>query len=314
MIIFLSTKVVGLTSDNSTVQWILADIQCDTASELPTYNQFKDSKNILFYPGSTAKIIDPRSTYTMKSDGTWIIQDVGNDYYSKAETDDLLDDKADKATTYTITETNTLLADRLPLKNGDYTALTTQGTWDLFTLPVGVYYRTSNVTAVSNVPSDLTSATAFFCIIQNTVGSNRRQILLYPCLQPNTGEFYRCLETGSGYGSWEKFTSDVYTKTQVDTIAADNDFCRVGTTIPANADLNSYTTKGIFNCGATNAATLSNCPVSAGFRMEVVEIAFSSRHQQRLYPQLVAADSYYNRTEGSSGYGSWYKYTGTVVT
>lgn len=203
MIVFLSTKVVGLASENSKVQWILADIQCDTASELPTYNQFKDSKNILFYPGSTAKIIDPRSTYTMKSDGTWVIQDVGNDYYSKAETDDLLDDKADKSTTYTITETDTLLADRMPLKNGDYIPLTTAGTWDLFTLPLGVYYRTSSVSSVSHIPPDLTSA--FFCIVQNTIGSNRRQIILYPCVAATTGTFYRCLETGSGYGSWYKF-------------------------------------------------------------------------------------------------------------
>lgn len=292
MIMVDATKGLGKDSSSNTVTWF--KFTCDTIADLPLPNHFS-SLNVVIAQGSEADVIDPKSSYKMKSDGTWVIQDVGNDHYSKAETD-------------------ALLADRLPLKNGDYTPLTTQGTWDLFTLPVGVYYRTSNVTSVANVPSDLTSSTAFFCIIQNTVGSNRRQIILYPCLQPNTGEFYRCLETGSGYGSWEKFTSNVYTKTQVDTIAADIDFCRVGTTIPANADLNSYTTKGIYNCGATNAATLSNCPVSAGFRMEVVEIAFSSRHQQRLYPQLVAADSYYVRTEGSTGYGAWYKFTGTVVT
>lgn len=106
---------------------------------------------------------------------------------------------------------------------------------------------------------------------------------------------------------------DVYTKVQVDAIAAAVDFCSVGTTIPANSDLNSYTTKGIYNCGATNAATLLNCPVTAGFRLEVVEIAFSTRHQQRLYTQQVAGDSIYIRTEGGSGYGSWYKFTGTAV-
>ncbi len=204
MIVFLSMDSVGLATTGSEVQWVRALIQCDTVSELPTYDQFKVTKNILFYPGSVAQITDPKSSYKMKSDGTWIIQDVGNDYYSKAETDDLLDDKADKATTYTKTETDALIAAK--------------------------------------------------------------------------------------------------------------DFCSVGTTIPANSDLNTYTTKGIYNCGATNAATLTNCPVTAGFRLEVVEIAFSSRHQQRLYTQQVSGDSFYIRTEGGSGYGSWYKFTGTVVT
>lgn len=223
MIVFLKTQVIGIATSGSEVQWVLAQIQCDTSSELPSYDAFKTSKNILLYPGSVVKITDPRSSYKLKSDGTWVIQDVGNDYYSKAETDDLLDDKADKATTYTKTETNNLLN-----------------------------------------------------------------------------------------GKADKSTT--YTKAQVDSIAAGIDFCAVGTTIPANSDLNTYTTKGIYNCGATNAATLANCPVTAGFRLEVVEIAFSSRHQQRLYTQQVAGDSFYIRTEGGSGYGSWYKFTGTVVT
>lgn len=203
MINFLNTQVIGRATSGSEIQWIFCVIQCDTSNELPAYDAFKSTKNILIYPGSVARVTSPRSSYKLKSDGTWIIQDAGNDYYSKAETDALLADKADSA--------------------------------------------------------------------------------------------------------------DVYTKAEVDAVAASVDFCRVGTTIPANSDLNTYTTKGVYCCGATSAATLSNCPVSAGFRLEVVEIAFSTRHQQRLYTQQVAGDSIYIRTEGGSGYGSWYKFTGTAV-
>lgn len=194
-------ETIGKDSNGNEVS--ICHFICDEYSDIPSKTEYQTSAKVILAIGSTALVISPRSSYKMKSDGTWVIQDVGNDYYSKAETDDLLDDKADKSTTYTITETNTLLSDRMPLKNADYTPLTTAGTWDLFTLPVGVYYRTSNVSAVSHIPSDLTSA--FFCIVQNTIGSNRRQIILYPCVAATTGTFYRCLETGSGYGSWYKF-------------------------------------------------------------------------------------------------------------
>lgn len=188
MINFLKTQVIGRATSGSEIQWIFCEIQCDTSSELPAYDAFKATKNILIYPGSVARVTSPRSSYKLKSDGTWIIQDVGNDYYSKAETD-------------------ALVSDKLPLKNEEYTPLTTAGTWDLFTLPVGVYYRTSSVSAVSNIPPDLTSA--FFCIVQNTIGSNRRQIILFPCVSATADSFYRCLETGSGYGSWYKFSGTV---------------------------------------------------------------------------------------------------------
>lgn len=92
MIIFLQTESIGISTTGSDVQWALVHIQCDTAEELPNYDDFKTSKNILFYPGSVATVIDPRSGYKMKSDGTWVIQDVGNDYYSKEEIDDMIDD------------------------------------------------------------------------------------------------------------------------------------------------------------------------------------------------------------------------------
>lgn len=113
--------------------------------------------------------------------------------------------------------------------------------------------------------------------------------------------------------------SSVYTKAEVDAIAAEIDYFSEGTEIPANSDLNSttYRTPGVYRIGATNAATLSNCPTSQGFRMEVVRIAFSTISQQRIYPQSRSADSFFVRTGGfvSNVYtwGNWYQYTGTQV-
>lgn len=96
-----------------------------------------------------------------------------------------------------------------------------------------------------------------------------------------------------------------------------SDWFGVGATITSTAqspyDLDDLTAVGVYNCGATAAATLLHCPVSTGFRLEVLQVAFTTRRQQRLYPQAASNDSFYIRTEGNSGYGSWYKFTGTIV-
>ena len=77
---------------------------------------------------------------------------------------------------------------------------------DLFTLPVGKYYRNTNPTVIANIPGDLT--VAFYCEIVNTIADNRRKIYLYPATVQTAGVFYTCLETGSGYGAWYKFTGE----------------------------------------------------------------------------------------------------------
>lgn len=101
--------------------------------------------------------------------------------------------------------TYTALNSKMPLDVG--TGLTTAGTWDLFTLPVGKYHRTSNVTAVANIPADLN--VAFYCIIENTISSARKHITLYPAHVDGQSFFYTCLETGNGFGPWYKFEGTV---------------------------------------------------------------------------------------------------------
>lgn len=78
---------------------------------------------------------------------------------------------------------------------------------DLFTLPVGKYYRNTNPTVIANIPGDLT--VAFYCEIVNTIADNRRKIYLYPATVQTAGVFYTCLETGNGYGSWYKYSGEV---------------------------------------------------------------------------------------------------------
>lgn len=80
---------------------------------------------------------------------------------------------------------------------------------DLFTLPVGVYYRQTNITNTQNLPNGMTSA--FYCFIVNTISSSRKKIYLFPCASLTAGEFYTCTQMSTGYGSWYKFTGTVVT-------------------------------------------------------------------------------------------------------
>ena len=79
-------------ADSNNKQLVIFNFDCDTVSDLPPQDYYSTSDNTMIAIGSTADVIDPKSSYKMKSDGTWVIQDVGNDYYSKEEIDDKIDD------------------------------------------------------------------------------------------------------------------------------------------------------------------------------------------------------------------------------
>ena len=74
MISINSTNVVGLEQQGSDVQWAICSIECDTSNELPTYDQFKQTHNILLYQKSFAHVIDKNETYEMNGQGSWIRQ------------------------------------------------------------------------------------------------------------------------------------------------------------------------------------------------------------------------------------------------
>lgn len=81
---------------------------------------------------------------------------------------------------------------------------------NLFDLTVGKYNRQANANLVQNIPADLGN-TPFYCEVVNTISNLRRQIKLYPCTAATAGNFYICLETANGFGSWYKFTGTVVT-------------------------------------------------------------------------------------------------------
>ena len=71
----------------------LCVIECDSFSDLPAMSQGDWS----FMLGSKAHVIDTNSWYSLKSNGTWVMQEAGTAGYSKAEVDQLIQDTKDYA-------------------------------------------------------------------------------------------------------------------------------------------------------------------------------------------------------------------------
>lgn len=94
-----------------------------------------------------------------------------------------------------------------------------------------------------------------------------------------------------------------------------------GTLIPAAADnqitLTSYTSIGRYYIGATGAQYVTDRPeaLNYGFSLEVSTIFDNSRLRQKIYYNSPnAVGTYYERYLVSSGWTSWYKFTGEAVT
>lgn len=94
-----------------------------------------------------------------------------------------------------------------------------------------------------------------------------------------------------------------------------------GTLIPAAADnpiaLTGYTSIGRFYIGATGAQYVTDRPegLNYGFSLEVSTIFDNSRLRHKVYYNSPnAVGTYYERYLVSSGWTSWYKYTGEAVT
>lgn len=84
------------------------------------------------------------------------------------------------------------------------------------------------------------------------------------------------------------------------------------TEIPSNSDLNNYITVGLFYTqNKSIASTISNCPVSDAFKLEVTTInsnnsgSETARMQQRLWTNTIIPNEYRRLYRGS--WSEWYK-------
>lgn len=84
--------------------------------------------------------------------------------------------------------------------------------------------------------------------------------------------------------------------------------------IPENSDLDSYEAPGVYKCiSQAIANTLSHCPVSQGFRLEVTAILAYDRAFQMLYPNNQTAMYFFMRSRTSSGWNEWQKVSDTTA-
>lgn len=86
------------------------------------------------------------------------------------------------------------------------------------------------------------------------------------------------------------------------------------TEIAGGTDLNSLATQGRYTCpSAATAQTLTNCPTTSAFTLEVKPTAGMAvnRYMQELYPNT--DNEVYRRWHTATGWSSWYIYNGTVV-
>lgn len=87
----------------------------------------------------------------------------------------------------------------------------------------------------------------------------------------------------------------------------------LGENIPANSDLNSYITSGIYRCTISSTAqTLLHCPTNQGFKLEVRTTAAENRLSQVIYANTTIPEIHC-RTYTTNGWSSWYKLDMTVV-
>lgn len=86
--------------------------------------------------------------------------------------------------------------------------------------------------------------------------------------------------------------------------------------IPANSDLNNYTTPGLYYALVADVPTITNTPYNAtGLRLVVEKNTPSGAAVfQTIYPTSRTHLEFYRRIYEGGSWSSWYKFTGTAVT
>ena len=91
-----------------------------------------------------------------------------------------------------------------------------------------------------------------------------------------------------------------------------SDVFGLGSSIPANTDLDTLTAPGVyFAANAATAGSLSNCPVNQSFRLVVTYHNSSSTADQILYSR--GAGTIYRRLLLGGAWGAWFRFDGTQV-
>lgn len=214
-------------------------------------------------------------TITGSHDGSYYGLADASTTYTKTEVNGLLNDKADAATTYTKTETDAEIASEITGAINDL-----------------------DVSAVGGSTKYLTTISEANGLINATAAT--------PDTVPTTN-------------STKLITSDGV-KTYADSVAnqakldAFQSYFGTGIAIPANSDLNDYTSLGIYTVGSNSiAASIANIPASFGGRLEVIATIDNSQFVKQVYTCNESDGLVYTRRQLSNGWSSWTLLTAEVV-
>lgn len=159
---------------------------------------------------------------------------------------------------------------------------------------IGNYYCGGNTTAVSltNCPF----SHAFTLKVMHSTGTN---YIAQMFTEYDTGRrAYRILDAYEQ--EWQQY---VY--------FSDDATIFVGTAIQSGDDLNDYTTPGIYRSTSSSiTASLLNIPeiFGLGFAMLVFNMSLATNVQV-----IFAGDKIYMRFSNTSGWQTWFKYSGTII-
>lgn len=173
-----SQTPIGVTNTSPPLQLIKYHFEVDQETDLPAQNAFS-SDGVKIAMTSTAHVIKDNSNFEMMSDGTWSTQAAGTAGYTKAEVDDLLANKEVPA----------------PIL----------GTLSIYDLQPGWWLRVTDLSQVTDTPSDYSGAYICHVINQGSDIPIRKMITFYPISSSNAGSFYRAIQTSDGWSRWYRY-------------------------------------------------------------------------------------------------------------
>lgn len=203
-----SQTPIGVTNTTPQLQLIKYHFEVDEETDLPAQNAFS-SDGVKIAMTSTAHVIKDNSSFEMMSDGTWSTQSAGTASYTKSEVDALLAGKEDTLSFDAAPTENSL---NPVTSNGIFQAFanyeipsTIPGTMSIYDLSPGWWSRTSNLSQVTDTPSDYSGG--FICHVINTgIGTPKRKLIdFFPISAANVGSFYRAVQTSGGWSSWYRY-------------------------------------------------------------------------------------------------------------
>lgn len=183
----------------------------------------------------------------------------------------------------------------------------------------GAYLCTTSTIAASllNCP---TGAGFKLEVISLAAGVTRVMQILYPNATGNTVMYTRRYSS-SGWTDWTLVKDSAALQIDIDSNTEDIiNLQNAVYDVPANLiqsgeDLNSYSIAGTYMCrNSAVGGSLVNCPVEAGFRLEVKYLSIArDRCIQILYHNFEDSYVYYVRKLLSTGWTKWYGIGGTQI-